>query len=101
MPGLLAWSYAQTEAVLAALAAVAVTLLAIIGYRAWKKGRISPEEQERLRRVRLTSHGKLGDAVLVEVRENLLVFTYDVRGMEYTASQDVSAIQDQIGRAHV
>lgn len=42
----------------------------------------------------LVARGKMGDAVLVEVRDNLLFFTYDVRGVEYTASQDVSAIRD-------
>jgi len=94
MPGILAWSFAEAEGGLATLAAVAVALLAIIGYRAWRNGRVTAGERERRRRAKLTAHGKLGDAVLVEVRENLLVFTYNVRGMEYTASQDVSAIQD-------
>jgi hypothetical protein len=94
MPGILAWSYAETEAVLAALAVVAIALLALIGYRAWKNAHITPLERERRRRAQLTAHGKLGDAVLVEVSQSLLVFTYDVRGMEYTASQDVSALQE-------
>jgi len=94
MPGTLAWSYAQAEAGLAALAVVAVALLGIIGYRAWRASRITPEERERRRRAMLTARGKMGDAVLTDVREDLLVFTYDVRGMEYTASQDVSALRD-------
>ena len=94
MPGTLAWSYAETEAALAGLAVVAIALLALIGYRAWKAAHITPLERERRRRALLTAHGKLGDAVLVEVSDSLLVFTYGVRGMEYTASQDVSSIQD-------
>ena len=30
----------------------------------------------------------MGDATLIEVRENLVFYSYDVRGVEYTASQD-------------
>ena len=43
MPGTLAWSYTDTEAVLLVVAGAAVTLLAIILYRAWKAARITPE----------------------------------------------------------
>jgi hypothetical protein len=36
----------------------------------------------------------MGDAELVEVRDNLLFFTYAVRGVEYTASQDISGLME-------
>ena len=42
--------------------------------------------------------GKVGDAVLAEIRDNLLLYTYDVRGVAYTASQDVSRLQDRLPR---
>jgi len=44
----------------------------------------------------LVALGKMGDAVLVEIREDLIFFSYSVRGVEYTASQDVSALRDQV-----
>jgi len=34
----------------------------------------------------------MGDASLVDLRDGLLFYTYDVRGVEYTASQDVTAL---------
>jgi hypothetical protein len=84
------------EAGLIALALVVAALLATLGFRAWKAARITPEERERRRRAMLVTRGKMGDAVLVEVRDDLLFFTYSVRGVEYTASQDISAMKGQL-----
>jgi hypothetical protein len=78
------------------LAGVLVVLLALIAYRAWKRRQVTPEERERRRRSWLVSAGKMGDATLVEVRENLLFYSYKVRGMEYTASQDVSPLAQRV-----
>jgi hypothetical protein len=66
----------------------------LLGYAAWKRSRISPEELERRRRAMLNASGKLGDAMLLEMRENHGFYSYEVRGVEYTASQDVSALLD-------
>jgi hypothetical protein len=75
------------------LLAVLLGLGAWRGYVVWKRSRISPEEAERRRRAELHAKGKMGDATLLEVRENLVFYSYDVRGVEYTASQDVSALR--------
>jgi hypothetical protein len=96
MPGTLAWSYTAVEAGLLSLAVAVIALLAIIGFRVWKASRVTPEERERKRRAMLVLRGKMGDAVLVEVRDDLLFFTYSVRGVEYTASQDISAMKDRV-----
>jgi len=93
MPGTLALQFTAAESVTLALAGVLVILVAIMGYQAWKRTRITPEERERLRRAALVAGGKMGDATLLEVHDNLLVYSYDVRGVEYTASQDVSALK--------
>jgi hypothetical protein len=96
MPGILAWPSTAVEVGLLSLAAVAIVLLALIGFRRWRALRVPPEERERRRRAMLVARGKMGDAVLVDVRENVIFFSYSVRGVEYTASQDISALKDQV-----
>ena len=78
------------ELVTLVLAAVLVALLAIIGYRAWVRSRVTPEERERRRCARLVATGKITDAMLVEVGEALVFYSYSVGGMVYTASQDIT-----------
>ena len=82
--------YTAAELITVPLAAVLVALLAIFGYRAWQRSRVTAEERERRRRAHLVAVGKLNDASLVEIRENLVFYSYSVRGVEYTASQDLS-----------
>ncbi|SPE39179.1 exported hypothetical protein [Candidatus Sulfopaludibacter sp. SbA3] len=48
-PGVLGMSYSSAEAVTLALAGVLVVLIAIIGWRAWQRSRVTPEERERRR----------------------------------------------------
>ena len=91
MPNGLA-SLTPAELVTAALSALLVVLLAIFGYRAYQRSRVTPEERERRRRAWLVATGKMGDAVVVEMRDNLVFYSYDVRGVEYTASQDISLV---------
>ncbi len=79
-----------------ALVGVLVVLVALIGYRAWQQSRITPEERERRRRAQLVVSGKMADATLVDIREDLLFYSYDVRGVDYTASQDISALRQYI-----
>lgn len=96
MPGVLGISFSIAEVVTLALVGVLAILVAIMGYRAWKASRIPPEERERQRRAKLVSEGKISDAMLVEIREDLLFYSYDVRGVEYTASQDVSNLKQYL-----
>jgi hypothetical protein len=85
-----------TTGEIAAIGAGAVLLAAggWWGYVLWKRSRPSPQELERRRRKALYETGKMGDATLLEVRESLVFYSYDVRGVEYTASQDVSALRE-------
>jgi hypothetical protein len=71
-------------------------LLALMAYNAWKRSRIPPDERERLRRRWLVAGGKMGDATLVEIRDDLVFYSYAVRGVEYTASQDVSRLAKRV-----
>ena len=85
----------------AAIAAAALMLVicvigGVLGYQWWQRSRISPEERERQRRAALVAYGKMGDATLLEIRGDFLLYSYAVRGVEYTASQDLSALQSQL-----
>jgi len=86
--------HTPADAITAALLAVLVILLIAIGIRAWRRSRLSPDEIERRRRRMLLARGKMGDASLVDIRGDLLVYSYDVRGVEYTASQDISSLRE-------
>jgi hypothetical protein len=66
----------------------------VFGYRAWKRARITPEERERRRCAWLVATGKISDAALVEIRDNLVFYSYGVSGVEYTASQDLSRFSE-------
>ena len=93
MPVVLAWSYTTADAVTLTLTGVLVIIVALIGYRAWLQSRVTPEERERQRRAHLVARGKISDAVLVEIRDEHLFYSYGVRGVEYTASQDISRLR--------
>lgn len=85
--------YTAADTITAALLAVLIVLLVALGVRAWRRSRVSPDEIERRRRLMLLAKGKMGDASLLDFRENLLVYSYAVRGVEYTASQDISKLR--------
>ena len=94
MSGRLAIPLSDAELVTLVLVAVMAILVGLMVVRAWRRSRISPAERERRRRATLLSIGKMGDANLIDLRDNLLFYSYDVRGVEYTASQDVSDLRD-------
>ena len=94
MPGLTT-HYTAVELILVALVVVLVLALATLVYRAWQRSRVTAEERERRRCARLVAVGKITDAMLVEIRENAVFYSYLVRGVEYTASQDLARLLDQ------
>src|ERR1035438_1742165 len=98
MPGLTT-HYTAVELILVALVVVLVLALATLVYRAWQRSRVTPEERERRRRAWLVATGKITDAMLVEIRENAVFYSYLVRGVEYTASQDLARLGDPTAEA--
>jgi hypothetical protein len=60
------------------------------------RSRLSPEKREQRRRLDINLNGRLGDALLTECHENTLYYTYEVRGVHYTASQDISGLREQL-----
>ncbi len=88
--------FTAAELMTVALAAALVAILAVFGYRAWQRSRVTAEERERRRCAQLVATGKINDATLVEIRENLVFYSYSVRGVEYTASQDISRLAGKL-----
>ena len=74
----------------------AVVLIAAICWRAWLMRRPTAEELERRRRTLLNQSGKMADAMVLDVQEAAIQYSYDVRGVEYTATQDISMLQDRL-----
>jgi hypothetical protein len=70
--------------------------MALLSMGAALRSHLTPEKRERRRRLELNSFGRLGDALLTEFHENTLYYTYDVRGVHYAASQDISSLRDQL-----
>ena len=77
------------------LIALATALVAIA---IWIVRRVqgTPEQRERKRRLTIHATGRLGDAEITEVGEDALFYSYMVRGVQYTTSQDVSALRDRL-----
>ena len=85
--------FTEAEAVTFALLLILAVVAVVVGYRSWRRSRVSPAQRERERRAILVSRGKLGDAEVVEIREQLVFYSYAVRGVGYTASQDLSFVE--------
>jgi hypothetical protein len=54
--------------------------------------RRSPGERERRRRLAVNARGRLGSATMVDFRDGIVSYSYWVAGVEYLASQDLTAL---------
>jgi len=86
----------MTEGVqVAALCGVSIALIALaVGIVMRVHG--TPEKRERTRRLNVHRQGRLGDAMISEATETTLYYFYTVRGVHYTASQDVAALREYL-----
>ena len=86
----------MTEGVqVAALCGVSAALIALA---IWIVLRVhgTPEKRERKRRLSVHQQGRLGDAMISEATDQTLYYFYTVRGVHYTASQDVSMLREYL-----
>ena len=85
------------------IVAVAVPAAAalVVGLLVLVRRRVTPEERERRRRSQVNAQGRITDAYITEVRviesptggtSHWLDYSYDLRGVNYTASQDITAL---------
>jgi hypothetical protein len=77
-------------------AGAAVVLVVAIAWRAWLVRQPTAEDLERQRRRLLNQIGKMADAMVLDVLETAIEYSYDVRGVSYTATQDISMLQDRL-----
>lgn len=75
---------------------LAIVAFVVWGVRSYLRGRPDPEELERRRRLTVNAIGKMGDGIILELQGNNAIFSYDVRGVEYTAGQDLTALTAQL-----
>ncbi len=85
----------SAEVQLAALIGVAVVLVALAIFILMRVHG-TPEKRERKRRLTVNRLGRLGDALITESTETALYYSYSVRGVQYAASQDISALRDRL-----
>ena len=76
------------------LVSAACALLAL-GVYFLSRLRRNPKDKEKRRRLQVNQQGRLGDATITEVQENTIFYEYSVRGVLYTASQDVAHLREQ------
>jgi hypothetical protein len=81
---------------------------AAVGVGVWqwiRSHRVTPEQRERQRRERLSKIGRICDGTVLDVQEvsanghgpqQLLIYCYDVGGVSYEASQDITCLRDVI-----
>ncbi len=70
--------------------------LIVLGVWIALRRRATPEKREQRRRLQIHATGRLGDALVTETEKNLLYYSYSIRGVQYTASQDISALRDRL-----
>lgn len=77
-------------------AAAAIVLIVAVLLRAWLRRRPTAEQIEMRRRLTLNRVGKMGDGMVLDIRDTAIEYSYDVRGVGYTAVQDVSTLQGRL-----
>ena len=85
---------------------IGATALAAAGVYAWvRSGRKDPDARERERRQWLTTSGRIIDGTVTDVQElnhngsgpiQLLMYRYEIAGVQYEASQDVTRLRQFI-----
>jgi len=74
------------------LLAIGAAAVALVAHRLLRR-QPGAEELERQRRELIHQAGKLGDGEIIDVDGLVLVYSYAVAGVNYTVSQDATALE--------
>ena len=76
----------------------AVGIVAAAGYFLWRALRRwrDPLERERKRRSTVHRFGRVAEATITDIRDSVIYYSYEIRGVAYAASQDVSALAESV-----
>jgi len=77
------------------LGSVTIAFLGL-GIYFFSRMRRNPKDKEMRRRIQVNQEGRLGAATITDVHESTIFYEYSVRGVLYTASQDVQKLREQI-----
>ena len=82
----------------AQIAILFVLIAGLSALAAWivLRTRGTPEKRERQRRLALHHRGRIGDAMISEATADALYYSYSVGGVQYEASQDITALRDRL-----
>lgn len=84
------------QASLIFLAAVALVAAgAFFGYRFLREWR-DPAGRERKRRALVYRYGRMGEALITDFRDSVIYYSYEISGVAYAASQDVSGLGETV-----
>ncbi|MBV9608080.1 MAG: hypothetical protein JO187_00860 [Acidobacteria bacterium] len=81
-----------------------IALLSIFVALMLRRNRKTPEQRERERRERINTYGRITDGNVLDVQEpgandgqmQLIIYQYDVAGVTYEASQDITTLRQYI-----
>lgn len=73
-----------------------VCLAAGAGFYFYFRFRSTPAERERKRRLTLHNEGRLADANVTDINDTVVFYAYTVRGVEYSASQDITSLSARL-----
>ena len=77
------------------LVALLCAVLLGLGFYFLSRIRRNPKDKEKRRRLQVNEQGRIADATITEVYESTIFYEYSVRGVLYTASQDVAQLREQ------
>ena len=80
------------------IAVLCVLVAGLVAFAGWiaLRTRGTPEKRERQRRLLVHHRGRIGDAMINEVTADALYYSYSVGGVQYEASQDITALRDRL-----
>jgi hypothetical protein len=94
MPG--QWAGLASNPAAIGLVVLIIGIAAVFILRVARRETPAPAELERHRRLLIHREGKMGDGEIVEVEAGSITYSYNVAGMEYTASQDTSDLESAL-----